>query len=570
MTEEQVSAARQELVKQGRDHEIEFYETEHVKLFDLSEEYKQQCMTVLDSERAVPEFWRQKYFNEKVKNWDLFYNNVKDKFWKDRSWLLREFPPLSPFFKWDPSKYDARDPLSIMSEDVLVEDKRIMLEVGCGTGSSIYPAIARNPFLEAYGFDCSPKAVMSLKQRWHQIQQGPLPEAPTAAGWYDDEGRWKGGSLLGGTVWDISEDLIAEEILVNRRREIDIENGVATVPGTFADVVCLIFCLSALPVYQQTEAAKRVTDLIVPGGHLCFRDYGRYDELQLKFAKSETAKQVDPNSYVRGDNTLQYYWTLSEVDRLFTEHCGLERVKSEYILREFKNRKTGQILKRVWVQGIYRSRLAEQPVGVFTTPSQAVKENYSSVHNEFVPAYNEHIVNGVDVTPISKTPRGQELKKLNLDSYVKEARIFPEVKGTPEKVYQELLFRVDYTLDDAIGDVADHFATHRMRRDLIGIAIQRGKLKTLITEAENTINEMSQLVEKMIMGDREKRQGVEELRRRLSQKSDDLDQMMRHYMSNVNESRNSKPLSMAEEPRVESVGLFETRSQAVAQSSGSK
>lgn len=55
-----------------------------------------------DEERATLEndtefvsaFKREKLENEAKKNWDLFYKRNSTHFFKDRHWLIREFPEL--------------------------------------------------------------------------------------------------------------------------------------------------------------------------------------------------------------------------------------------------------------------------------------------------------------------------------------------------------------------------------------------------------------------------------------------------------------------------------------------
>jgi tRNAThr (cytosine32-N3)-methyltransferase len=52
-----------------------------------------------------------------------------------------------------------------------------------------------------------------------------------------------------------------------------------------------------------------------PGGLLMFRDYGRFDEAQLRFDKGHL---LGDHFYVKGDGTRVYYFTLEDVRRLMT------------------------------------------------------------------------------------------------------------------------------------------------------------------------------------------------------------------------------------------------------------
>jgi tRNAThr (cytosine32-N3)-methyltransferase len=60
-----------------------------------------------------------------------------------------------------------------------------------------------------------------------------------------------------------------------------------------------------------------------PGGLLMFRDYGRFDEAQLRFDKGHL---LGDHFYVKGDGTRVYYFTLEDVRRLM---AGGSIVKEE-------------------------------------------------------------------------------------------------------------------------------------------------------------------------------------------------------------------------------------------------
>jgi len=345
--------------------EKEFFNTEHVREFCLTDSYIEEVQDILNEAKVVPEFWRNKYYKERCRNWEIFYKQTTNRFWKDRSWLLREFAPLVPSYNLDLEKYGEKQASELKASEIKVEDYLIMLEIGCGTGSTIFPCIARNPRIKAYGYDISRLAISSLNDRWDSLRNGIEDTKDEVAkkclgGW---EGSiWNGGELIGGSVWDVTQDLdYVDEKLLNMRRLIAKsrddtieENDISSTVSNVADIVCLIFCLSAVPPHEQKMAAKRITDMLIPGGTICIRDYGKYDELELKFARSRTAKTCEKNCYVRGDQTLQYYWTLEELRAIFVDYCGLEEVECKYVLREFTNRKTRQILKRVWVQAQFK------------------------------------------------------------------------------------------------------------------------------------------------------------------------------------------------------------------------
>lgn len=92
--------------------------------------------------RPVVQFTVSKIEKEAKKYWDLFYKRNEDRFFKDRHWVVREFQEL----------------LNSSSE------KKVLLEIGCGTGNLIYPLLEENPFLFVYACDFSSRAIDIVKR----------------------------------------------------------------------------------------------------------------------------------------------------------------------------------------------------------------------------------------------------------------------------------------------------------------------------------------------------------------------------------------------------------------------
>jgi SAM-dependent methyltransferase len=139
------------------------------------------------------------------------------------------------------------------------------------------------------------------------------------------------------------------------------------------DLVLVLFCLSAIsPQHMQTVISK-LTKCLRPGGLLMFRDYGRYDEAQLRFSKGH---RLGEHFYVKGDGTRVYYFTTEDVQTLMrggvlVHHSDneassddgssgggrgdlLEQVELEYIRRQYANRGQQKARFRVWVHSKFR------------------------------------------------------------------------------------------------------------------------------------------------------------------------------------------------------------------------
>ena len=122
----------------------------------------------------------------------------------------------------------------------------------------------------------------------------------------------------------------------------------------------LIFVLSAIAPEHFIKVAKKIYDQLAPGAVLYFRDYGKYDLGQIRFAKKANAKLKD-NFYVCQDKTRRYYFTLDEVKQIFCggedAGAGFECIELKNCYRVVENRKDKKMMHRVWVQAKFRKPL---------------------------------------------------------------------------------------------------------------------------------------------------------------------------------------------------------------------
>ncbi|KAK9768338.1 hypothetical protein K7432_001072 [Basidiobolus ranarum] len=258
----------------------------------MNAEKEAQAKEILAKDDSlVPEFWANKYTKEAAKNWDLFYKRNTTNFFKDRHWIDREFEEL----RYDPDQ---------------APEKKVCLEVGCGVGNFIYPVLNSNPNLFMHACDFSQRAVDFVKNN------------PQYA-----EGR------CNAFVCDLTKDKLQDNIT----------------PCT-VDFISAIFVLSAIPPEKMSFAVQNLYEVLNTNGQVLFRDYGLYDQAQLRFKPGSKLKD---NFYVRQDGTMAYYFSKEYLIELFTKE-GFELVNVEYIAKETVNRKRDVVLDRVFIQARFR------------------------------------------------------------------------------------------------------------------------------------------------------------------------------------------------------------------------
>lgn len=212
--------------------------------------------TEIQRNAPVSDFDKKRFNDHPEKFWDKFYSNNKANFFKDRKWLVQEFPVLGEVTK--PEYGPAR-----------------ILEVGAGAGNTAFPVLAnnQNPDLKIHACDYSKKAIEVIRSN----------EA-------------YGSEILRADVWDVAGTG---------------ENALP--PGVepeSVDVVIMIFIFSALKPTQWLQAVKNIFSILKPGGIVLFRDYGRGDLAQVRFKKG---RYLEENFYIRGDGTRVYFFEEEEL-----------------------------------------------------------------------------------------------------------------------------------------------------------------------------------------------------------------------------------------------------------------
>ncbi|KAK5943099.1 hypothetical protein PMZ80_004104 [Knufia obscura] len=220
-------------------------------------------------QRAAPvSAFDYKRFNENPEKWwDLFYKQKSATFFKDRKWLVQEFPVLA----------------EVTREDA---GEKVVLEVGAGAGNTAFPILRMNanPGLRVCAVDFSKRAVETMR---NAEDYGAI-----------EEGRDGRVGRMRAEVWDVARS--------------DLPEGMSE---GMADVVIMIFVFSALSPRQWARAVRNVWRVLKPGGEVLFRDYGRGDLAQVRF---KSGRWMEENFYVRGDGTRVYFFEKQELEGIWT------------------------------------------------------------------------------------------------------------------------------------------------------------------------------------------------------------------------------------------------------------
>lgn len=263
-------------------------------------------------QRAAPvsDFDRERFNANPEKWWDLFYKQKSASFFKDRKWLVQEFPVLAEVTKSNAGK-------------------KVVLEVGAGAGNTAFPVMRmnQNEELEVVAADFSKKAVETMRSA-------------------DDYTRKDMVGRMRAEVWDVAGESLPEGIAEKS-----------------ADVVVMIFIFSALNPNQWTQAVKNVWRVLKPGGEVLFRDYGRGDLAQVRF---KAGRWMGENFYVRGDGTRVYFFEKDELVQIWSSEPDPKSGEADNQTGNFDilnldvdrrlivNRQRRIKMYRCWIQGRFK------------------------------------------------------------------------------------------------------------------------------------------------------------------------------------------------------------------------
>ncbi|XP_056166606.1 uncharacterized protein LOC115674535 isoform X1 [Syzygium oleosum] len=239
------------------------------------------------SATGVSPFWRDKYEREARKYWDIFYKRHQDKFFKDRHYLDKEW-----------GRYFSG------------AGKRIILEVGCGAGNTIFPLVATYPDVFVHACDFSPRAVNLIKMHkdFKETQISPF-------------------------VCDLTIDDLNQQI-----------------PPSSVDIVTMIFVLSAVSPEKMHLVLQNIRRVLKPNGHVLFRDYATGDLAQERLTCKD--QMISENFYVRGDGTRAFYFSNEFLASLFKDN-GFNVKEIGLCCKQVENRSRELVMNRRWIQAVF-------------------------------------------------------------------------------------------------------------------------------------------------------------------------------------------------------------------------
>ena len=282
--------------------------------------------------------------------WDAFHSSHSHgNFFKSRRYITKCFPCLL-----DHPSTSSSSP-------------RIILEIGCGSGSSCLPIIkgllSESPeFTESPPFallacDSSPVAVETTKRCVQEATKTTVPLAHCFNAFVADPSIYSEDTST--SLLERTKEAY-QQIVPNDDRAVRNDDRV----GGIADVILCVFVLSAVDPAHAKIFIRQVYESLLPGAYCCFRDYGMFDLPMMRFpptsyrlSEERDFDDCPPRLFVRGDGTLSRFFHCETVQKLF-EEAGFTTEELRYATVFNINRKTKQKLKRVFVHGIFRKPVA--------------------------------------------------------------------------------------------------------------------------------------------------------------------------------------------------------------------
>ncbi|MBA0814064.1 hypothetical protein Gohar_019911 [Gossypium harknessii] len=241
------------------------------------------------------------YQKNATKFWDNFYKRHKNKFFKDRHYLEKDW---GQYF----------------SDDANSANVKVLLEVGCGAGNTIFPLIAAYPELYVQACDISPHAIALVKAGLTFTV-----EMQSHAEFKEDR--------VNAFLCDVTVDNLLERINPSSVDVITLVR-VLEIPNSEVLILYLIFMLSAVSPHKMPSILQNIKRVLKPDGYVLLRDYAIGDFAQVKLENKN--QMISEGFYVRGDGTCSFYFSEDFLSTLFFQ-AGFNTVDISTYCKQIKN-----------------------------------------------------------------------------------------------------------------------------------------------------------------------------------------------------------------------------------------
>jgi SAM-dependent methyltransferase len=254
--------------------------------------------------------------------WELFYkqHSRRGAVYQTRRYLPKAFPELLLLLPAAATVSNGGDSPFLPT---------VLLEVGCGLGSSLAAILECHPTVQCIAIDVSQTAL--------QLLHAKLPVQHAAR------------------VRSFRCDVASEPAVLQAGIGIGGGGG-----SSLVDLALLVFTLSAIPPKQHVAVLRNLRAVMRPGsGLLLFRDYGKYDVTQLR-----SKRRLGERLFARQDGTLAFFFTPEYLEELLRQCGGWEVVACKYACVRNVNRGTGQVMHRVFLHAKARAVVPADEAGV--------------------------------------------------------------------------------------------------------------------------------------------------------------------------------------------------------------
>jgi len=273
---------------------------------------------------------------EAWREWERFYMlHRRTGFYKDRHHLREAFSELmppevrsnprawcAPLPRAPPERRGDAPQAQQRPQNEWLENKQLVLELGCGVGSAVWPLLRANPRLFVFACDYAPASVALMR----------------AHDEYD-----------AAQVFAFRADITRESSASAQFNALSAENALESViERGSVHFATAVWVLSALEPAHVRVVARKLYQLLAPGGLVFVRDYARGDLSELRLCGAPGAR-IDTDFFRCGDGTRRHFFTLARLKAAF-ESVGFVTQDSQLVRREITNRKAQLHMHRTWVQ----------------------------------------------------------------------------------------------------------------------------------------------------------------------------------------------------------------------------